>query len=117
MLDAVEAQEKCLNQFRSPVRVLASFFQKSRDQWKQKCMEAKRELKRWKVRVHDVSKSRDAWREKAESMQRELESLQSQVQRLHGELSELTAKTSAAEPQKTTLPPPAVSSLCPPIHR
>mgnify|MGYP002805410439 FL=1 len=38
---------KSLHDSKSPVRVLATFFQKSRDNWKQKCMETKAELKRW----------------------------------------------------------------------
>ena len=95
-MDVMDAQTKNLNEFRSPVRVLAAFFQKSRDQWKQRCLDAKSDLKRFKVRVADVSKSRDAWREKAEAKQRELESLQSQVQQLQNELSAV----SAAEPRK-----------------
>ncbi len=47
MLDAIVGQGKSLDEFRSPVRVLASFFQKSRDKWKQKCLDAKTELKRF----------------------------------------------------------------------
>ncbi len=117
MTVAMEGQEKGLDRFRSPVRVLASFFEKSRDQWKQKCMDAKTELKRFKVRVHDVSKSRDAWREKAEARQRELESLQSQVQQLQSEVSDVSSETSAAEVQKTTLMPSAASSRCQTINR
>jgi len=117
MLDAMEGQAKSLDEFGSPMRVLAAFFQKSRDKWKQRCMDAKKELKRFKVRVHDVSKSRDAWREQAKSKQRELESLQSQVQQLEHQLSEVSSEASAAEPQKMTLPPPAVSSLCQPSER
>jgi uncharacterized protein YdaU (DUF1376 family) len=76
------------NSFRSPPRVLVAFFQRSRDQWKQKCMEVKTELKRVKVRVADVSKSRDAWRNKAEDKQRQLEALQAQVQELQNQLSQ-----------------------------
>lgn len=113
----MEGQEEGLGRFRSPVRVLAAFFEKSRDQWKQKCMDAKTELKRFKVRVSDVSKSRDAWREKAESKQRELEALQSQVQQLQGQLSDVTSEAAVAQAQKTTLPPPADLSRCQTIDR
>ena len=117
MLDAIVGQGKSLDEFRSPVRVLASFFQKSRDKWKQKCLDAKTELKRFKVRVSDVSKSRDAWREKAETKQRELESLQSQVQQLQSQLGEVTSEVSAAGPQKTKPPAVVASSLFQTIDR
>jgi len=63
MSSVMADQGKRGNEFRSPVRVLASFFRKSRDQWKRKYVDAKTELKRFKVRVSDVSKSRDAWKE------------------------------------------------------
>jgi uncharacterized protein YdaU (DUF1376 family) len=116
-----EVQGECvdkgegLGKFHSPVRVLAAFFKKSRDQWKQKCLEAKTELKRFKVRVADVSKSRDTWREKAEARQRELEALQFEVQQLQCNLSDV-ASQAAAEEKKTTHPP-ADSFRCQMIDR
>jgi hypothetical protein len=86
------ADQKNLNEFRSPVRVLASSFRKSRDQWKEKYMDAKTELKRFKVRVSDVLQSRDAWKKKSEAKQQELELLQAQVQQLQDQLNEATAR-------------------------
>jgi len=93
----MDGQAKSLHDFKSPVRVLAAFFQKSRDNWKQKCMEVKAELKRWKVRVADVCKSRDAWRSKAEIMQKEIEALQAQVQLQQDQFAEVTSQAAAAE--------------------
>ena len=95
----MDGQAKSLHDFKSPVRVLATFFQKSRDNWKQKCMEAKAELKRWKVRVADVGKSRDDWRSKAEIRQKEIEALQAQVQLQQNQLAE-AASTMAADDKK-----------------
>jgi gas vesicle protein len=92
MSSVMADQGKSGNEFRSPARVLASFFRKSRDQWKRKCRDAKTELKRFQVRVSDVSKSRDAWKEKAEATQRELAALQAQVQQLQDRLSEVSAR-------------------------
>jgi peptidoglycan hydrolase CwlO-like protein len=96
-MDAVDAQTKDLNEFRSPVRVLAAFFQKSRDQWKQKYMDAKADLKRFKVRVADVSNSRDAWREKAEARQTELQAMQAQLQELQNQINGLHQPTPLTE--------------------
>lgn len=115
-MDVMEAQGKSLDEFRSPVRVLASFFQKSRDKWKQRYMDAKRELKRFHVRVADVSKSRDAWRGKAEARQTELQILQAQVQELQHQLSEGNREVSVSA-QKMTPRSRADSSRCQTIRR
>ena len=89
-----------LDRFRSRPRVLAAFFLRSRDNWKQKYKELKSELKRFQVRVHDVSRSRQQWREKAEANERELAALQAQLQELQRQVG-----SSPSEPQKKGAPP------------
>jgi len=71
-----------LDQFRSPPRVLASCFLRSRDNWKRKYKDLKSELKRYQVRVNDVTQSRQQWREKSEAKERELATLQAKLQEL-----------------------------------
>ena len=93
----MDGQGYGLQEFRSPVRVLAASFLKSRDNWKRKCMDVKTELKRFKVRVSDVAKSRDAWKDKAETRQRELEALQAEVQELQDQLRGVHGPGAAAE--------------------
>lgn len=61
--------------FKSPLRKLVRFFQKSRDGWKAKCQKAKTLNKRLATQARAVQKSRDAWRRKAESAERELRDL------------------------------------------
>jgi hypothetical protein len=53
--------------FRSPWRNLAWSFRKSRDAWKAKYRDLKREQKRLQNQLHDVRVSRDAWRRRAEA--------------------------------------------------
>jgi septal ring factor EnvC (AmiA/AmiB activator) len=53
--------------FRSPNRILARFFRKSRDQWKEKYQALQEEMKRLTNQVADVRRSRERWREKAEA--------------------------------------------------
>jgi len=84
--------------FRSPTRVLASCFRRSRDNWKRKYKELKTELKRCQVRVHDVTRSRQQWREKAEANERELAALQAQLQELQRQVG-----SAVSEPQKKGL--------------
>lgn len=77
----VMVAEGSRDKYRSPVRKLAWFFERSRDNWKRKCQEAKKQLKLMSNQVRAVEKSRATWRSCAEQ-------LQQRVQELERELSE-----------------------------
>ena len=64
--------------FTTPLRKLAQFFQKSRDGWKAKCQEAKRNCKRLSNQTRAVEKSRDHWKELARQYEQELRDLKKQ---------------------------------------
>jgi hypothetical protein len=51
--------------FRSPVSKLLAFFHRSRNRWKQKCKEAKKELKSLKTCHAKLKASRDYWKQRA----------------------------------------------------
>jgi hypothetical protein len=51
--------------FRSPVSKLLAFFRRSRDRWKEKCKQAKKELKSLKTCHAKLRASRDYWKQKA----------------------------------------------------
>lgn len=51
--------------YRSPISKLLRFFCRSRDKWKTKCKEAKRENKSLKYRLAVMTESRDRWKAKA----------------------------------------------------
>ena len=53
--------------YRSPISKLLRFFCRSRDQWKTKCKEAKRENKSLKYRLAKMKQSRDRWKVQAQS--------------------------------------------------
>ncbi len=55
--------------YRSPVSKLIRFFRRSRDQWKQKCRDAKQYLKRAKQRAQQIAASRDRWKLRAQQGQ------------------------------------------------
>lgn len=65
--------------FKSPVRKLVAFFEKSRNGWKEKCRAAKSQGKYWSNQARAVMRSRDAWREKAEASARELEQVRQEL--------------------------------------
>jgi chromosome segregation ATPase len=85
-MDAVGKDD--LSSYRSPRRVLADWFRKSRDHWKQKYMDVKAEIKRFKNRAYDLQKSRDHWKEQATTHQQQIEALQVQVEQLKAQLME-----------------------------
>ena len=87
-MDAVVDGKGDLSSYKSPRRVLADWFRKSRDRWKQKYMALKAEVKRFKNRAYDLQKSRDNWKEQAAAHQQQVEALQAQVEQLRAQLVE-----------------------------
>lgn len=82
--------------FTSPWRNLAWSFRKSRDSWKRKYQELKRDQKRLENQVRDVRKSREHWREQAEEKEKELQAVHEEMARVRVEL----ATTEAASEKK-----------------
>ncbi len=73
--------------FKSPVRKLMVFFEKSRNGWKEKYRAARSQGKYWSNQARAVMRSRDAWREKAEASVRELEQLRQELAALQKTVS------------------------------
>jgi chromosome segregation ATPase len=80
--------------YRSPVRKLARFFEKSRDQWKAKCREAKRTIKYLKNRVRFLEEGRDRWKSQAQE-------LEARVKQMEAKERELTEQLEALESRET----------------
>jgi uncharacterized protein YdaU (DUF1376 family) len=57
--------------YRSPISKLLRFFCRSRDQWKAKCKEAKRENKSLKYRLAKMTESRDRWKAEARNSEKD----------------------------------------------
>ncbi len=72
-------------------RVLANFFEESRDNWKRKCQEALAEVKQFRDKVRDIQVSRQMWREQAEQSRLEQQRLAAEVQRLQEQLEATAA--------------------------
>jgi len=58
--------------FRSPLKKLVVFFQRSRDKWKEKCKNAKRKVNSLKVCLAKMRESRDRWKARAMALEKEL---------------------------------------------
>jgi uncharacterized membrane protein len=61
-----------VEQYRSPTRKLMRFFQRSRDSWKAKCLEAKLRVKRLHTKVADLRASRERWKQEVRQLRVEL---------------------------------------------
>jgi uncharacterized coiled-coil DUF342 family protein len=64
--------------FKCRPKVLMVFFQKSRDQWKQKCVIAKSSLKKATNLAAWMRSSRDDWKAKAQQLAAEVRQLREQ---------------------------------------
>jgi len=51
--------------YKSPLKKLVVFFEKSRDKWKAKYIETKKDLKRAKNQINDLKHRKEMWKERA----------------------------------------------------
>ena len=74
-----------VDEFRSPLRKLVRFFQRSRDNWKSKCQDAKMQCKLMGNHVRAVEKSRAEWRCRAEKSEQRVHELELELAELKRE--------------------------------
>ena len=67
-------------EYRSPARVLAWCFQKSRDLWKAKYKELQERVKAFRTELRDLRRSRDRWRAKSEALEGKIKELRAELQ-------------------------------------
>ena len=91
-MDAVKQNTRA---FQTPPRILIPKLAKSRDGWKFKASQRKRQLKWAKVRVRDLEASRDAWRDRAKAA--ENQAAQAQTQMAKAEQALITAQVEAEQ--------------------
>lgn len=81
--------------YSSPKHKLLNFFERSRDKWKAKCLEATATIKALKNRIRFLERSKQEWKEKAR--EREAEKVELQARLLEIE-KELEAQKKRVEP-------------------
>ena len=70
--------------YKSPLKKLVKFFEKSRDNWKNKYIEKKIELKRAKNQINDLKQRKEDWKDRAieaENKLKEIEKNASEVKK------------------------------------
>lgn len=75
--------------YSSPVRKLARFFEKSRDQWKAKCRNAKVKVKRLSNRKRFLEASRARWKKRVQELEAELAAEKAARQKSEQEVTKL----------------------------
>ena len=80
-MDRSQGSDEETGQYSSPWRVLARFFERSRDLWKAKYKKLQARIKATRTEIRDLRRSRDRWRAKAEALEQENNELRSQSQR------------------------------------
>lgn len=65
----------------SPIRKLMRFFKSSRDKWKAKYAELRKQFRVVDNKVRAVTKSRERWRQMAQQAQHEVRRLQEELER------------------------------------
>ena len=76
-MDAI-SQDGKKKKYTTPRWVQVWFLQRSRDNWKEKYKQLRRDAKRMRNRVHDVTHSREKWREQTEQQERRIKDLEAE---------------------------------------
>jgi chromosome segregation ATPase len=79
--------------YKSPKHKLVKFFEKSRNQWKAKCLEAKTVIKRLQNRIRFLEKSKDQLKHRVNELEADLNALNHLLQTKDDELEQLKKKT------------------------
>jgi hypothetical protein len=92
----------CREPYKSSRHKLLRFFEKSRDQWKAKCLGAKATVKRLQNRVRFLEKSKDRLQHRVSELEGELKSLKHVLQEKDHELAQLkkNCRPSASDPSR-----------------
>jgi uncharacterized coiled-coil DUF342 family protein len=70
--------QESVKKYTTPRWVQVWFLRRSRDNWKGKCQERKKQAKGLKNALGDLKRSREKWREKAEQASRRIEELEAE---------------------------------------
>lgn len=79
-------------QYKSPQRKLVKFFEKSRDQWKNKCLDAKKTIKRLSNRIRFLEDSKKKLKDQVKDLKAEISRMRSDIQEKDDEFEALKKK-------------------------
>jgi hypothetical protein len=82
------AETPAASDFRTPPRILIPKLVRSRDQWKAKAAERKRQYRKEQIRSRDLALSRGNWKERALAAEQKLQEQQLKLDRAEADLVE-----------------------------
>jgi hypothetical protein len=91
-MDGSTTLENPLPTFRSPPRILIPKLVHSRDRWKEKAADRKRQLKQAQIRSRDLALSRQCWKERALNAEQQIQSLRQNLAQAHHHLEQARAE-------------------------
>ena len=77
-MDAMSQEGKSVK-YSTPPRVQAWFLGRSREKWKRKYKDLKKDAKRLQNRVNDVTRSRESWRQRTVELEAKIAALREQA--------------------------------------
>jgi hypothetical protein len=77
------------NDFRTPPRILIPKLVRSRDQWKAKAGERKRQYRKEQIRSRDLSISRERWKERALAAEQQLAQKEADLAEARAQIAQL----------------------------
>jgi hypothetical protein len=86
-----------ISTFRTPTRILLPKLLKSRDAWKDKCLQRRKQNKALQINVRDLTASRESWRTQCHAAQAERDQLIAERDQLQAERDQLIAEREAAQ--------------------
>jgi hypothetical protein len=93
---STSAPTDALEPYKSPRRKLLRFFEKSRDGWRAKCLEAKTTVKRLQNRVRFLETSKDRLRHRVRDLEADVKTLKHLLQEKDNELAHVKKKQTAS---------------------
>jgi len=76
------------NLYKSPIRKLMKFFEKSRDSWKQKALKHKKENRRLNKKLCVLGAAKKRWKDEAVTLRKQLKNLEQASDILENDLAE-----------------------------
>ena len=84
-------------EYKSPKGKMIVFFEKSRNQWKEKCLSAKQKLEIFRNRINFLEKSKEYWKVQTKDMKKRISEMESTEKVLKDALAAIKKKFNRKE--------------------
>ena len=85
------------NKYKSPSHKLITFFKNSRDKWKERATERRKDSRDLQIKIRDLNASRDKWKKIAKDKCKEADKLQEEINSLSEDIKQFRENIKQAE--------------------